>query len=96
MRSKRGDLTAGVMASSEENSSGGLAKADNMAGGRSGKDAVLTDKELLDTVGGANLGDQLDDLGVPVASIPPNHQERAYSSCSHQLQVFCVCAVSQG
>lgn len=49
-----------------------------MAGGGGGEDAVLTDEKLLDAVGSSDLGDQLDDLGVPVAAITTDDEERAY------------------
>jgi hypothetical protein len=35
----------------------------------------LADEELLDAVCGTNLGDQLNDLGIPVAAITANDEE---------------------
>lgn len=70
-------LTAGVVAGRQEDTTGGLALADDMAGGGGGQNTVLADKELLDTVGGANLGNQLDDLGVPEAAVTTDDEERA-------------------
>jgi hypothetical protein len=49
-----------------------------MAGSRSGEDTVLTDKKLLDTVGGTNLGNELDHLRVVVATIATDDKKRAY------------------
>lgn len=49
-----------------------------MTGSRGGKDAVLADDELLDTVGGTNLGNKLDNLGVPVSAVATNNKKRAY------------------
>jgi len=46
-----------------------------MAGGRRRQDAVLAHQELLDAVGGSDLGDQLDHLGVEEASVAANDQE---------------------
>jgi hypothetical protein len=40
-----------------------------MAGSGSRKDTVLADDELLDSVCSTNLGNELDNLGVPVATI---------------------------
>lgn len=66
------------MAGSQEDTSGSLAKANDMTGSRSGENAVLADDELLDAVGGTNLGNQLDNLGVPVSAIATNDEERTY------------------
>ena len=70
-------LTAGVVAGGQENTSCGLALADDMAGSRSRENAILADQKLLDAISGANLCDQLDDLGVPEAAITPNDEECA-------------------
>lgn len=66
------------MTGSQEDTSGSLAKANDMTGSRSGENAVLADDELLDAVGGTNLGNQLDNLGVPVSAIATNDEERTY------------------
>lgn len=63
------------MASSEEDATRGLAEADDVTGGGGGEDAVLADEELLDAMGGANLCDELDHLGVPVAAIAADDEE---------------------
>lgn len=68
-------LTTGVVAGSQKNTASGLPLADDMAGSRCGQDAVLADEQLLDTVCGTDLCDQLDDLGVPVPAITTNNQE---------------------
>jgi hypothetical protein len=65
------------VAGSKQNASGGLADANDMAGGGSGKNSILADDELLDTVGGTDLGNQLDDLGVPEPAITTNDKGRA-------------------
>lgn len=65
------------MAGSQENASGSLAQADNMASSRGGQNAILADEELLDTVGSTNLSNQLNDLGVPVTAITTNDEEGA-------------------
>lgn len=49
-----------------------------MAGSRGGENTVLADEKLLDTVGSTNLGDELDDLGVPEATITTNNKEGIY------------------
>lgn len=66
------------MASGQKDTSSSLAQTDDMTGSRSGEDTVLTDKELLDTVGGTNLGNELDHFGVVVATIATDDEKRAY------------------
>lgn len=46
-----------------------------MAGGGGGENTILADEKLLDTVGSTNLGNELDDLGVPEATITTNNKE---------------------
>lgn len=70
-------LTAGVVAGSQEDAAGRLALPDDMAGGRGREQAVLADDELLDSVCSTDLGNQLDDLGVPVPAVATNNEERA-------------------
>jgi hypothetical protein len=65
------------VARGEQDAASGLAQADDMAGCGSGQDAVLADEQLLDAVRGADLGNQLDDLGVPEAAITTNDEESA-------------------
>lgn len=48
-----------------------------MAGSRRGEDTILPDEELLDAVGGTNLGNQLDHLWVPKATIAANDEKGA-------------------
>ena len=48
-----------------------------MRGSRRRHDAILTDQELLHTVSGTNLRNQLRDLRVVVATITADDQERA-------------------
>ena len=48
-----------------------------MAGSWGGENAIVADDELLDTVGGTNLRNQLDDLGVPVTTIASDNKGRA-------------------
>lgn len=70
-------LTTRVVAGSQEDTASSLPLADDMAGSGSGQNAVLADEQLLDTIGGTDLRDQLDDLGVPVPAITANNQEGA-------------------
>lgn len=65
------------MAGSQENTTGSLSLADDVAGSGCGQDAVLADEELLDAVCRTNLGNQLNDLGVPETAIATNDEERA-------------------
>ncbi len=64
------------MACSQEDSAGGFPLADDMAGGGCGEDAILADDELLDAVCRANLGDVLNDFGIPVASVDADDKSR--------------------
>lgn len=48
-----------------------------MASSRGRQNTVLADEELLDTIGSADLGNQLDDLGVPVAAITADDEKRS-------------------
>jgi hypothetical protein len=61
---------------SQQDAARRLAYPDDMAGGRSAQDAVLTDQQLLNSVRGTNLGDQLGDFRVPVAAIAADDEER--------------------
>jgi hypothetical protein len=39
---------------------------------------MLTDQQLFDSVAGTDLGNELNDLGVPEATIASNNQEGPY------------------
>lgn len=79
-------LTAGVVAGSQENTTGSFPLADDMAGGGCGQDTILADEELLDAICRTNFGNQLDDLGVPKTAIATNDEERACVITSAYLQ----------
>jgi hypothetical protein len=70
-------LTAGVMAGRQEDTTSGAMLADDMAGSRSGQDAVLADQELFDAVCRSDLCNQLDDLRVPVTAVAANDEKGA-------------------
>lgn len=72
------ELTTRVVASSQKDTSGSLAQTDDMTGSRGGKNAILADDELLDTVGSTNLGNKLDNLRVPVSAVATDNKKRAY------------------
>ena len=63
------------MAGSEQNASGSLHLANDMAGSWRTKDAVLPIYQLLDAISSANLRNQLHDLWVIVASITADDKE---------------------
>jgi hypothetical protein len=63
------------VAGSQEDTSGSLAKTNDMRSGRRGQDTILSDEQLLNAVGSANLGNQLNDLGVVVTAIASNDEE---------------------
>jgi hypothetical protein len=64
--------TTSIVTGSQENTTGSLALSNDMASCRSTQDTILSDQKLLDTVRGTNLGNQLDDFGVPVSPITAN------------------------
>ena len=68
-------LTAGVVGSSQKDTTSGFLDADNVRRSRGAENAVLSNDELLDTVGCANLCNDLSDLGIPVATITANDEE---------------------
>lgn len=63
------------MTGSEKDTTRGFSLANDVRGSRCAQNTSLTDQKLLDTVGGSNLCDQLNDLWVPVSSIASNDQE---------------------
>lgn len=69
-------LTTRVVGGGQEDTAGCLLDANDVRGGRGGEDAILSDDQLLDTVCSTNLCNQLGDLGVPVAAITTNDEER--------------------
>lgn len=63
------------MAGGEQNTARSLSQSDDMTGCRCGENAVLTDEELLDAIRSTDLGDQLDDLWIPEATITADDEE---------------------
>ena len=63
------------MTGGQQDPTGGFSFPDDMTGCRCAQDAILSDEELLHSIGSANLGNQLDDFGVEVATITTNDQE---------------------
>jgi hypothetical protein len=68
------------VAGRQEDAASGLALPDNVASGGGRQDAVLADQELLDAIRRTNLGDQLDNLGVPVPPIAANDEEGIFEN----------------
>ena len=68
------------MTSRQEDATGGLPLANEIAGSRGTEDAVLAYDELLHTIGGTDLGDLLNDVGVVVATIATNDEESVLSA----------------
>lgn len=62
------------MAGSQQDTTGCVSYPDNVAGSGSAQNAIMADDELLDAIASADLGNQLCDLGVPVASITADDQ----------------------
>lgn len=74
-------LTAWVVAGRQQNAARGLALSDDMARGRCREDAILPDQKLLDAIGRADFGDQLDDLGIPIPAIAADDEKGALTLC---------------
>lgn len=72
--------TTRVVTGRQEDTTGGLALADEVAGSRGGEDAILADQQLLDTISGTDFGNLLNDLGVVVAAIATDDEESALST----------------
>jgi hypothetical protein len=72
--------TTRVVTGSQQDTTSGLSHTDQVAGGRGAEDAILADQELLDTVGSADFGNLLDNLGVIVATITTNDKESSFST----------------
>lgn len=69
-------LTTGVVTSSQEDTTSSLSHADQVASSRGTHDAILADQQLLDAIGGTDLGDLGNDLRVVVTAIATNDEER--------------------
>lgn len=65
------------MTSCEENTTGCLILADDVAGGRCTHDTILAKYQLLHAICRTDLDNELHDLGVPVAAIAADDQEAA-------------------
>lgn len=63
------------MASGQEDTTSSLPLPNDMAGSRCGQNAVLADQQLLDAIRSTDLGNQLDDLWVPVSAVTTNNEE---------------------
>lgn len=79
-------LTTGVVGGSQQDSSSRTSLADDVRSSRSRQDSVLTNEDLLHSVRGCNLGDNLDSLGVVVTSVSTNNEESTLSSLRDRLE----------
>jgi hypothetical protein len=79
-------LTTGVVGGSQQDSSGGTSLADDVRSSGSRQDSVLTNENLLHSVCGCNLGDNLDSLAVVVTSVSTNNEESTLSSLRDRLE----------
>ena len=68
------------MTGSQEDTTGSLTLADEVASSGGTEDAVLADQQLLDTIGSTDLSDLLDDLSVVVTTITTNDEESSLST----------------
>ena len=65
------------MTGSQQNTPRGLAHANQVASGRGTHDTVLADQQLLDAIGGGDLGNLVDHYIVVETTITTNDEERA-------------------
>jgi hypothetical protein len=68
-------LTTGVVTGGQQNTTRGLAHANQVAGRGGTHDTILADQQLLDTVGGGDLSDLVDHFIVVVTAIATNDEE---------------------
>lgn len=68
------------MAGSKEDTAGGLAFPDNVAGSRSTQNAVLSDQEVFHSICSSDFGNQLHHFGVVVTPISPDDQEATFGA----------------
>lgn len=62
------------MRSGQQDTTSGLADADDVRGSGGTEDAILANDELLDAVSGTNLCNGLGDLRVPVTTVTANDE----------------------
>ena len=79
-------LTSRVVTGGEQDTTSSLPDPDDMAGSRSTKNTILTDQQLLDTVGCADFGDLLCDLRVPVTTVTTNNEESTLNALRNRLE----------
>lgn len=68
------------MAGSQEDTTGCLPHANEVASSRSAHNAILSNQQLLHAIGGTDLCDLGDDLGVVVTAIATNDEERTLNT----------------
>lgn len=68
-------LTTRVVTGSQQDTTSCLPLPDDMTGSRGTQDAVMTDKNFLDAIGGTNLGNLLNNLGIVVTAVTANDEE---------------------
>lgn len=79
-------LTTRVVAGGQQNTTSGLPHTDQVAGRGGTQDAILTHDELLDTIGGTDLRNLLDNLGVVVAAITGNDKGSTLSTLRNRQE----------
>ena len=68
-------LTTRIVTGSQQDTTRGFAHTDQVAGRGGTQNTILAHQQLLDTVGGADLGNLGNYLGVVVATITTNDEE---------------------
>lgn len=71
-------LTTGIVTGRQEDATSSLALADEVTGGRCGQDAILADQELLHAICRTDLGNQLDNFGVPIPPIAADDKKGTF------------------
>jgi hypothetical protein len=67
-------LTTRVVRGGQQDTTSGLADADDVRGSGGAENAILANDELLDAVCGTDLCNGLGDLGVPVTTVTTNNE----------------------
>jgi len=67
--------TTWVVTGGEQDATRSLSQSNDVAGSRRRKNSILSNEKLLGAVCSTDLGDQLDDLGVPEAAITTDNKE---------------------
>lgn len=81
--------TTRIVTSRQQDTTRRLSLPNHMASCRSAQNALLSYQQLLHAVRSSDLGDQLDDFGVIVSSIPADNKKRTLCAFGDGLENAC-------